>query len=86
MFRELQENLPCFSQFPHPLHRWRPRNSGWFVENAAATANYPPNCSVNLLSSLFKSLSLFRSLVDLLDGVQNGGVVLAAELPSDLRK
>jgi hypothetical protein len=59
MFRELQENLPCLSQFPHPLHRWVKGILGWFVENEAATATYPPNCSVNLLISLFKSLSLF---------------------------
>ena len=31
------------------------------VENDNLAAVYPPNCSVNLLSSLFKSLSFFRT-------------------------
>jgi hypothetical protein len=61
IFQAPRVNVTSGSQFPHRLHR---EGKGFLereVENAAGTANHPPNCSVNLLINLFKSLSVFRA-------------------------
>ena len=44
---------------------------------------YPPNCSVSLLSNLFKSLSFLRTSSIFSTGVQHGRVMLSAKLPPD---
>ena len=44
------------------------------------------NESIRLWISLFKSGSLLAQLLDFVDGVDHGGVVLAAERPADLRQ
>ena len=56
------------------------------MEKPAETALYAPNCSVSLLSNLFKSLSPLRTLFDLVHGMQDRRVVLAAELASNFRQ
>jgi len=60
-FRSGKSIPSYFPQLPHPLHRFREGRPGTEVEIERKAANYPPNCSVNLLIILFKSLSVLRT-------------------------
>jgi len=59
-FAELSDLGPVSPHLPHPLHNHVPGRPRQNSEILVETAVYPPNCSVNLLSSLFKSLSALR--------------------------
>jgi len=52
---------PCLTQLPHLIHRHCQGRLDECVENSITHANHPPNCSVNLLINLFKSLSVLRN-------------------------
>ncbi len=53
--------IPLFlAQLPHPIHSARRGRLMHGVEMPLPAAAYPPNCSVILLISLFKSLSVLR--------------------------
>ncbi len=57
--REFRFN-PAVAQLPLFMHSRDLLRLQISVENSTVHAFYPPNCSVSLLISLFKSLSFFR--------------------------
>jgi hypothetical protein len=53
---------PTTAQLPHELHRGCQGRPRFLVKIRAIAAFYPPSCSVILFSSLFKSLSVLRTV------------------------
>jgi hypothetical protein len=55
------EFLRNLTQLSQPLNRQSAGKPSRWVQNTRKTPIYAPNCSVNLFSNLFKSLSFLRT-------------------------